>query len=680
MVSTPRDTIVEELFGQTISDPYRWLEDEKNPEVKHWMSAQDRRTRGFLQTSPMRARLAERLKELYYVTRRSIPIRRKNRWFYVAYPADREKPVHYYREAHEDQWRVLLDVNTLSDDGTLSVGAAVPSPDGRWLAYLEKVQNRDESTIRVMRVDTQEYAPLDVIEGVRYTEVSWTPDKDGFFYTWLPNDPKIPSHELMGFAEIRYHALGTSPDKDQVFRERTGDPRRFLGAHVSEDGRYLFLSESFGWSRENVYVMHLDGDRKWRPLAEGMTALYHVAAYQDRFYIATNETEEGWEVFSVDPKRTRRSAWRRIVGPRPKAFLDGMGIVGGQLSLRYLKNAASELLLYTLSGALERTIELPGIGSASNLIGNEDQDEAHFSFSSFTHPPTIYRTSVKEGGLEEVFRMRSSVRPEEYEVSQVWFPSADGTSVSMFLVHKKGIELDGSHPTLLTGYGGFNIPVTPSFRKDVYPWLEQGGLFAVVQLRGGGEYGRAWHQAGMGNKKQNVFDDFIAAAEWLIRSRYTEPQYLAIRGGSNGGLLVGAAMTQRPDLFGAVVSAVPLLDMVRYHQVGIGSAWIPEYGDPRDPLHLPHLLAYSPYHRVQQGVHYPPLLLLSADSDDRVDPMHARKFAAMIQWASPDNEVFLRIESDAGHGGADMKKKAVEEAADELTFLFSHVGPAARSH
>lgn len=403
-----------------------------------------------------------------------------------------------------------------------------------------------------------------------------------------------------------------------------------------------------------------------------------MEVWKDRFYVLTNEGAPRYRIFSVDPKRLERNAWTEIVREDPEAVLNEHAIVGGHLALNYLRNASTELELRALDGKNKRSLKLPALGTASNLLGNEDEDTAYFSFSSYAHPDEIYRTSIKSGKTERWWKVEVPIDPSRFVVERLEFPSKDGTRVSMFIVHAKDMVKDAARPTLLYGYGGFNVSLTPQFAATIVPWLESGGIYAVVHLRGGGEYGEAWHEGGMLSKKQNVFDDFIAAAEFLIRERYTRSDRLAIRGGSNGGLLVGAAMTQRPELFGAVVCAVPLLDMLRYPLFGAGKAWIPEYGDPALEADFRTLYAYSPYHRVRAGTSYPALLLESADSDDRVDPMHARKFAAAIGAATSSREpVLLRIESKAGHGGADMITKTAERAADELAFLLDTVADRA---
>ncbi|MCK6544687.1 prolyl oligopeptidase family serine peptidase [Myxococcota bacterium] len=673
--ATRRDALVETIFGQRVEDPYRWLEDEKSPEVRAWMKAADARARAHLDALDGRAALAARLTELHYVESRSAPVVRGTKLFFSRRPKDREKSIVYWQEGVKGAPEVLLDPNAMSASGAVSLGAWVPSWDGKLVAYLVKVNNADESTLRVMETETGRVLDGDDITGLRYTSPSWDAEGRGFYYTWLPTDPSIPPSERMGHGEIRYHRLGTDPMTDVVLREKTGDPQRWMGAWASKDGKYLFLSIRRGWAEQDLYVRFLkEREPTWVPIAVGTGALYDLATWKDVFYVATNHGAPRWKIHSVDPKKLGREHWKEVVPEHPTAVLETMAIVGGHLGLSYLDRASSRVEVRTLAGALVREVPLPSIGTSSGLYGREDDDTAYLSFSSYLVPEQIFSTSVKSGGATLFSKVDAPIDPSRFELEQVWYPSKDGTKVSMFVLSKKGLAKDGSARAVLYGYGGFNISMTPGWKPEIYTWLEQGGVWAIANLRGGGEYGEAWHQAGMLEKKQNVFDDFIAAAEHLVKSGYTSPSRLAISGRSNGGLLVGAVMTQRPELFGAVICGVPLLDMIRYPLVGIGKAWIPEYGDPAKEDAFAWLRAYSPYHNLKAGTVYPALLMTSVDSDDRVDPMHARKFVAAIEHAAAGaRPKLLRIESSAGHSGGDMRKKSVELGVDELSFLLSEL-------
>ncbi|MBX7100513.1 MAG: prolyl oligopeptidase family serine peptidase [Myxococcaceae bacterium] len=669
-----RTQVVEEVhFGGKVSDPYRWLEDEKSPEVQAWMSAQDKFARDHLAALPMREALRKRYTDLYYLESIGAPVKKAGRWFYRRTHKDKEKSIIYWRANEKAPEQVLLDPNAWSTDNTVSLGGWWPSEDGKKVVFAEKPNAADEATLYVLDVDKGERSKVDVIPGAKYASPSWLPDSRGFYYEWLPVDPKIPVSERPGYTELRFHALGTDPAKDPVVHEKTGDPKTFLGGGVSRDGKYLLASIARGWNENDVYFQ-VRGAKgaTWKLLAKGADAKFDVLVWKDVFYVVTDDGAPNKQVFKVDPKKPERAAWKVLIPEDKDAAISSVTLVGGHLCIERLRKAVTELSLYALDGKKVRNVELPGLGTASNLVGDEDDDDAFYGFSSFVMPAQVFRTSVKTGKSEVWFKVEVPVDPSPYVVDQVTYTSKDGTPVTMFLVHRKDLQKNGETPTLLYGYGGFDISLTSSFNSFIYPWLEAGGMYAVPNLRGGGEYGKAWHDSGRGAKKQNVFDDFAGAAEYLIREKYTSPEKLGIRGGSNGGLLVGAAMTQRPELYGAVICAVPLLDMLRYHLFGSGKTWIAEYGDPEVQADFDVLKAYSPYHHVKERGSYPPLLMMSADHDDRVDPMHARKFVGMVQGATKgQSTVWLRIEAHAGHGGADQVAKSIESSADQVAFLMS---------
>ncbi len=685
---TRRQKFSEAVHGERVDDPYRWLEDAASREVEAWLEAQDAYARANLGGLPGREALERRLGELSYIDVLSAPTRRGERFFYTRQHANLEKAVHYVRRADGDE-QVLLDPNTMSEDGSISVSGVFPSRDGRLLAYKLSRDNADAATLYVRDLDSGTELPADTIEGAKYATPSWTPEGNGFYYTWLPTDPGVPLAELPGHMEVRFHSIGSDPADDPLVHPATGDPTGFLHAHLSRDGRFLFLLHQHGWSRIDVYYRDAlakagvdpapsEGDPRtlaagFRPLVVGRPHNYRVTAWRGRIYLGTDDGAPNQRVLAIDPAHPEREAWQEIV-PESDAALRGFQIVGEHLILLYLRNACSEIRVCDLDGKPLRDVALPGLGSASGLVGNPEDDEAYFGYSSFREPMQIYRTSVASGDTDLWSRVEYPVDTGDMDVRQVWYPSRDGTRISMFIVVRRNIALDGSHPVLLTGYGGFMVSRTPDFVPAVALWLERGGVFALPNLRGGGEYGEAWHRAGMLEKKQNVFDDFIAAAEYLIESGYTRPEKLAISGGSNGGLLVGAAMTQRPDLFRAVVCTNPLLDMLRYHTAGSGKTWISEYGSAEDPEQFAFLRAYSPYEHVDPDVRYPALLMHSAASDDRVDPLHARKFVARMQATGGQAPVWLRVERHAGHGGADLVRSAVAQAVDTYAFLFDQLG------
>ncbi len=666
--------VTDVLHGVSVKDPYRWLEDVKAPEAQAWMKAQDDLARQRLASLPGRDGLAARLKELLYIDSVSAPQHRGSRYFFTRRHASKEKSVVYWKEGAGGGENVLLDPNGWSADGSASLGGWQVSWDGASVAYQKRINNSDEATLHVMDVATGKVSDLDVIEGAKYAGASWTPDGKAFYYTWLPVDPKIPTADRPGYAEVRFHRLGTDPKGDAVVKEKTGDPTSFQGAGLTRDGRFLFLVTSHGWTSQDVWFRDLAVNPKttaWTPLAVGIKAHFDVEAFGGRIFVKTDDGAPKGRVLAVDPAKPDRASWKEIVPERRDATLEGYEIVGGRLALNYLKSAASLLEIRETDGSLVREVALPGIGTVGGPLGRDDEDEAYFVFTSYTTPTSIYKTSVKTGATSMYFQVKVPADLTPYTVSQVFYPSKDGTRVSMFLVHRKDLRRDGSARCLLEGYGGFQIALTPAFSSALLPWLEKGGLYAVPNLRGGSEYGEAWHEAGMLLRKQNVFDDFIAAAEYLEKEKWTSPARLVLRGGSNGGLLMGALITQRPDLFRVSLCAVPLLDMVRYHLFGSGKTWSSEYGTADDAAQFQALYAYSPYHHVKAGTKYPAVLILSADSDDRVDPMHARKFAALLQAASAGGPVLLRIEQHAGHGGADLVKAAVSQRADEYAFALA---------
>ncbi|HSY21451.1 MAG TPA: prolyl oligopeptidase family serine peptidase [Polyangiaceae bacterium] len=665
---------VDVVHGVSVADPYRWLEDGSSPEVRAWADAQDALARRFLAGLEGRAAIEARVRELFYVESAGTPRRAGSRWFFPRRDAGKEKFKIYWREGRSGEDQVLLDPSQWAADGSKSLGVWNVSHDGTKVAYTIKSNNSDEATLHVMDVATGAVSAIDVIEGAKYAWPSWTPSGSGFYYTWVPVPVAdgIDPADRPGYAEVRFHELGKDPRTDRVVHEKTGNPKSFLGAAIDRTGRWLVATIEHGWSRTDVFFQDLHAAKPvWRPLAVGQDARYDVSVDRDRFFVLTNEGAPRSRVFRVDPAQPERDRWSEIIAERPDATLEGVSIVGHHLSLAYLKDVASQLELRSEDGALVRNIELPGLGSASSLSGEVDDDVAYYSFQSFTYPTEIFETSVGTGNTSTWYRVHVPADPSKYDTEQLFATSRDGTRVPFFVVRARDFQKNGSAPAMLYGYGGFQAAQTPYFASSIFPWLERGGIWVIANLRGGSEYGEAWHRGGMGHAKQNVFDDYFAVAQELIARGYTTADHLAALGGSNGGLLVGAAVAQRPDLFRVALCAVPLLDMVRYQRFGSGKTWSEEYGSVDDPDDFAALYAYSPYHHIDKGKKYPSILLLSADSDDRVDPMHARKFAAELQWASSGGPVLLRIEKHAGHGGADLVRAAVERVADEYAFALA---------
>jgi prolyl oligopeptidase len=674
------------LHNTTISDPYQWLEDVKSPDVQAWMKSQDGYARAHLKQLPERDAIEKRLKELMYHDAIFAPIHRGKLFFYTRRHADREKAIVYWKEGEKGKENVLFDPNTMSKDGSISLHGWFPSWDGKLVAYKLSKNNADAATLHIRDVKTGKDLPKDNIEGAKYAYASWTSDNRGFYYTGLPNDPTIPVSELPGFAEIRYHAVGTESKADVLVHPAIKDPKSFVESSVSRDGTYLFFEVAHGWTSNDVYFRktYLRAPKAstakpgtvgegFQPLVVGKNTKHSVTVWRGNFYVFSNEDAPRGRVFLVNPAKPERKNWKEII-PQNEGTIDSIRIIGDHLAVQYLHNAMSELALYDLKGKLVRKIELPGKGTVSSVTGNPDEDDAYYYFESYVDKPQIQKFSVKKGTHSLWAKIEYPIDTSKLLFEQVFYPSKDGTKISMFVIHRNDLKRTGDNPTLLYGYGGFMVSKTPVFYATFLPWLERGGVVAIPNLRGGGEYGEEWHKSGMLLNKQNVFDDFIAAAEYLQKNKVTNPKKLAIYGGSNGGLLVGATMVQRPDLFQAVVCAVPLLDMLRYHLFGSGKTWIAEYGSAADPKQFAALHAYSPYHHIKQGVNYPALLMLSADSDDRVDPMHARKFVAAAQWASKSQRpIWLRIETNAGHGGGDMVQKSVEQYTDMYAFLFKQL-------
>jgi prolyl oligopeptidase len=676
-----RDEVVDQLHGVAVRDPYRWLEDPSKPEVQAWMKAQDTYARARLAKLPGRDALAARFAQVFYFDATDAPEHRGSRYFFARKHKDQEKATVSWKQGERGNEQVLLDPNTWSADGSAGLKGWWPSPDGRYVAFNKSEHNADETTMSVLEVATGK--PLaESISGTKYGEASWAADGRGFYYIWVPApSDQVPVADRPGFAELRYHALGTDPAKDPVLHEPTRDPQTFLRGVASRDGHWLFAEVQHGWSSSDVYFKDLRAHQPgWSVLVEGVAANFTVDEFRDVFYLRTDDGAPRYRLYAVDPRKPARASWKEIVAQRD-ATLESFAVVGQSLALNYLRNAASELEIHDLQGALLRKVELPPLGAAGEVTGLPTEDDAYVSYTSFTEPQVIYKISIKRGTVAAWARVALPIDTSRFTTEQVRYPSKDGTEITMFLVHRKDAVKDGKTPTYLTGYGGFGVSVLPGFVSSRSSWaahavwLEHGGMIAVPNLRGGGEYGEDWHKAGMLLQKQHVFDDFLAAARWLAASGWTSRDHLAISGGSNGGLLVGAAITQAPELFKAVVCEVPLLDMVRYHLFGSGKTWVPEYGSAEDPAQLAALHAYSPYHHVNQGVAYPAVLMSSADHDDRVDPMHARKFTALLQGATAsDAPVWLRIQANAGHSGADQVKQKIDQNADTYAFLMSQLG------
>jgi prolyl oligopeptidase len=673
--------IVEDTFsGHKIADPYRWLEDADSPATQEYVRRELAYTRGILDPLPGRGQIHHELTELLSIGIIGTPQVGGKYYFYIRREGTQNQPVLLVRDGVHGKDRVLVDVNLMSADGTVALDWWAPSDDGKYVAYGTSPGGSEESTLRIVETASAKLLP-DSIDRARHANVAWKKDNSGFYYGRTPKKGDVPAGEEVYHVKIFYHALGTDPEKDRlIFGERPSAQDIPAAQLADDDDRWLMITVFEGYTKTEMYLQDLEAGTPPVEITSGKDFSYSGEILKGQLYILTNEDAPHYRVFRADAQKPGRAFWREII-PESDAVLKNVGVVHRDLVTLYEKNATSLLKIFGVDGHLLSDVKLPGLGSITEVGGKWDSNEAFFGFQSFTVPPSIYAIDFKENNALELWARvdAPSIDPSAYEVNQVWFTSKDGTKVPMFVFHKKGLALNGKNPTLLSGYGGFNISMTPSFAGDRYLWLEHGGVFAVANLRGGSEFGEDWHRAGMLDKKQNVFDDFIAAAEYLIAQKYTDKDHLAIRGGSNGGLLVGVAFTQRPDLFRAVVCAVPLLDMLRYQHFQIAKLWIPEYGSADDPKQFDWIYAYSPYHHVKAGTTYPAILLMTADGDTRVDSMHAKKMAALMQaeaanGQSRERPILLRIEPKAGHGAGKPITKQIEELTDVYSFLFWQLG------
>ncbi|MBK9137911.1 MAG: S9 family peptidase [Verrucomicrobia bacterium] len=663
----------EDLYhGVRVADPYRWLEDDNAADTKAWVEAQNRVTFGYLGRIPERQALRDRLTKLWNFERYGLPFKEGGRYFYFKNDGLQNQSVLYTLTSLEAEPRVLLDPNKLSADGTVALSGLALSEDGQHLAYGISRSGSDWQEWHVRRVDTGEDL-ADHVRWVKFSGASWTKDGRGFFYSRY-DEPAEQGKltQVNKFQKLYYHRLGTPQSEDRLVYHRPDQPDWGFQGGVTDDGRYLIITVTQGTDPKNR-VFYQDLATPDAPVVELLNDFDASYNFVDNdgpvFWFVTDLAAPRSRLIAIDTRNPARAQWREVI-PEAAETLTSASVVGGRLIASYLKDARSQVKVFGLDGHFVREVDLPGIGSAGGFGGKREDPETFYSFSSFSTPATIYRYDVATGA-SSVFRAPEvAFTPADYETRQVFYRSKDATRVPMFITHKKGLKLDGRNPTLLYGYGGFNISLTPSFSVANLVWMEMGGVYAVPNLRGGGEYGEPWHQAGTKLQKQNVFDDFIAAAEWLIANRYTSPRRLAIAGGSNGGLLVGACMTQRPELFGAALPAVGVLDMLRFHKFTIGWAWTSDYGSSDDPEEFKALYAYSPLHNLRPGVRYPATLITTADHDDRVVPAHSFKFAARLQECHRGGPpVLIRIETKAGHGAGKPTAKLIEEAADRLAFL-----------
>ncbi len=667
---TRTDNVKEVLHGAELVDPYRWLEDQNSPETRAWIDAQNEHSLPILGSIPGREQRKKRLTELLRTEVITTPVERNGRYFFSKRRADEDLFVIHMRKGLKGNDEVLLDPHSMSPDHTTTVGLVDVSQDGGLLAYSVREGGVDEITINLRDVNAGRDLP-DRLPKARYFGGSLKSDKTGFYYSRFTKEG----------SRVYYHAMGTDAAGDREIFGKGYGPDKIIFPSLSDDGRHLLIHvlHGSGGTRTELYYQDLARQGPLVTIVNDVAARFSGDVAGDQLYVQTNWNAPKGRVLLVDPKNPARENWREII-PQSDAVIRGVSAAGGKLFVNYLQNVVSRVKIFEPGGKPAGEIAFPSIGNVSGVAGRWDSREAFFSFSSFHIPATIYRYDVKTGSRDVWARLKAPVDSDKLEVKQVWYESKDKTKVPMFLVHKKGIKLDGSNPTYLTGYGGFNLSLTPGFSSTAVFWAENGGVFAQPNMRGGGEFGEEWHRAGMFEKKQNVFDDFIGAAEWLVKNGYTKPAKLAVAGGSNGGLLVGAALTQRPELFQAVACHYPLLDMVRYHKFLVARFWVSEYGSSDDPQQFKYIRAYSPYHNVKPGTKYPAVLFITGDGDTRVDPLHARKMAALLQASTgSDRPVLLRYETKAGHSGGRPVSKIIEDSTDEMGFLFWQLGMVSAS-
>ncbi len=667
-----RSDQVDTYHGVTVADPYRWLEDTDSAETRAWIEAQNRLTGDFLTALPQRARIRERLAELWDYEKFGIPVKRGGRYFFTRQDGLANQPSLYMLRSLDGEPVLVLDPNALSADGTVALTGYEVSENGLFLAYGLATAGSDWQEWKVRETDTLGDLP-DHLRWVKFSGVSWTHDNLGFFYSRY--DEPDEATRLTGtnyYQKLYYHRIGTPQSEDELRYERKDQKEWGFDGRVTDDGRYLVIRIWRGTEEKNA-VFYQDLVKRDAPIVELLNE------FDAEYAFVGNDAEVFWfrsdldaprgRLIAIDTRLPERAAWRELI-PQAAESLQSVGLVGERFAATYLKDAHSQVRFFDLSGKFTGELALDQLGSVSGFDGRRGDDETFYSFTSFTTPATIYRYDAGASRSTFFRHPRLPFNPDEFETNQVFYSSRDGTRVPMFLVYRKGLKRDGANATYLFGYGGFNIAITPAFSPSNMLWLELGGLWAVANLRGGGEYGREWHEAGMKLNKQNVFDDFVAAAEWLIRERYTSRERLAIGGRSNGGLLVGACLTQRPDLFAAALPAVGVMDMLRFDRFTIGWAWVSDYGSSADAAEFRALLAYSPLHNIKHGTSYPATWITTADHDDRVVPGHSFKFGAALQAAQAGAApVLMRIDTRAGHGSGKPTTKLIEEAADMWTFL-----------
>lgn len=664
---------VDQYFGTKIEDPFRWLENDTSEATGQWVDRQNEVTQDLLSKIPFRNKIKERLTTLMNYPKSSAPYKSGKYITYFKNDGLQNQSVLYFKEGMNGQEKVLLNPNKLSEEGTVALAAMSFSPNQQFFAYAISASGSDWQEIYIMDMKTGQLLK-DKIEFVKFTGIHWDSDKS-FYYAGYetPKDQATKYSATTEYQKIYKHIVGTSADQDELIYEDKDHALRYVRPMLTEDKRFLILDIAEGTDGAEIKIKDLKDQKQndFQLIVKGFkTNAYIVDNYRDQLIMVTNEGAPNYKVVLVDPKNPSSNHWKTII-PEQKEKLESVTTAGGKLFTTYLKDASSMVKQYSYTGELEHTIDLPGIGTASGFSAEKEDNELYYTFTSFTFPATIYKYDIRTGQSTLHEASQAQFNSEDYLTEQVFYTSKDGTQVPMFITYKKGTKMDGTNPTLLYAYGGFNISLTPSFSATNMAFIENGGIYVLANLRGGGEYGESWHEAGMLENKQNVFDDFIGAAEYLIENQYTSPERLAIRGGSNGGLLVGAVMTQRPELFKVAIPQVGVLDMLRYHKFTVGWGWAVEYGSSDHQEQFDYLIKYSPLHNIKPNTCYPATMITTADHDDRVVPAHSFKFAAELQkYQSCENPTLIRIDKNAGHGAGKPTSKIIEEAADIWSFIF----------
>jgi prolyl oligopeptidase len=676
MITTRKEDVTDNFFGTVVADPYRWLEDDLAPEVQEWVTAQNDVTRAYLDAIPRREQLKKRLTELWNYPKYSAPTKEGNYYYFWKNDGLQNQAVLYRQATLDSEPELVIDPNKLSEDGTLALTNTTFTKDGSMMVYGRSQSGSDWEELKVRKIDAREDLP-DTIQHTKFAGVAWKADNSGFFYNRLPDPATVPPERTSYNSKIYWHTLGTDQSEDKLVYERPDFPELSFTPFATEDEKYMVVRVWHGTAVQNrIYYRPLDSEETLIKLLDDFDARYDFIDNDGPvFYFNTDLDAPRGRIIAIDTTNPARENWKEIL-PEQQDVLDFVTVVNHQFVVGFLNNANHILAIYNLGGQYVHQIELPEIGSIIQLAGKHDETEMFIGFTSFLRASTVFRYNFETSEISIFRDSEVNFDPSDFVTHQVFYPSKDETEVPMFLVHRKGINLNGDNPTLLYAYGGFNISMTPAFSAARIAWIENGGVFALPNLRGGGEFGEAWHRGGMFERKQNVFDDFIAAAEWLIENKYTSTPKLAIEGGSNGGLLVAACELQRPDLYGAVLCHVPVTDMLRYHRFTVGRYWASEYGNAENSQEeFTYLYAYSPLHNVKPGVAYPPTLVLTADTDDRVVPGHAKKYFATLRAAhTGDNPVLLRVEMKAGHGHGKPTSKLIDEYADVFAFLFKLFG------